>query len=72
MTPEQKQQAFLKEFKELLGKYKVEITMEDFGRCYMSDYKIVADFLYDESLYEENGIGFIPQIVFGTYICDEK
>ena len=59
MTPDEKRQAFIKEFKELLEKYKVEMTMEDFGRCYLPDYKIVADFEYDQYLYEENGTGLI-------------
>jgi len=63
MSPIDKQKAFYKEFKELLNKYKAEIFLENFGHDYRSDYRIVIDFQYDESFYDEYGTGIIPQLV---------
>jgi hypothetical protein len=67
MTPLEKQQNFKKELKQLLKKYGAEISLEDFGRNYDVDNKIVVDFEFDESLYNENGTGIIPQLILGYY-----
>lgn len=63
-----KQKNFHVELCELLKKYNAEITLEDFGREYMRDEKIVVTFEYDESLYEENGSGIVPDLVLGTFV----
>ena len=63
MSPIDKQKAFHKELKELLNKYKAEILLEDFGHDYMPDYRVVIDFEYDESFYNEYDTGIIPQLV---------
>jgi len=68
MTLIEKQKNFHVELCELLKKYNAEITLEDFGREYMRDEKIVVTFGYDESLYEENGSGIVPDLVLGTYV----
>lgn len=68
MTLEEKQKNFHVELCELLKKYKAEITLEDFGRNYMRDEKMVVTFGYDETLVEENGSGIIPDLVLGTYV----
>ena len=34
----------------------------------MRDEKIVVTFGYDESLYEENGSGIVPDLVLGTFV----
>lgn len=68
MTLIDKQKNFHVELCELLKKYKSEITLEDFGREYMRDEKIVVTFGYDESLYEENGSGIVPGLVLGTFV----
>ena len=68
MTLEEKQKQFKVELSTLLSKYKAEITLEDFGRNYMRDEKMVVTFGYDETLVEENGSGIIPDLVLGTYV----
>ena len=35
------------------------------------DWKIVVDFKYDESFYEDHGTGEVPQLILGTYECGE-
>lgn len=67
MTPLERQKEFHKELKDLLRKYKAEIMIEDFGRNYVSDNKLVVDFDYDESFFEEHNTGIIPQLILGTY-----
>ena len=67
MTPLDKQKEFHKELKELLKKYKAEIMIEDFGRDYVTDNKIVVDFEFDESFFEEHDTSIIPQLILGTY-----
>jgi len=64
----EKQKNFHVELCELLKKYNAEITLEDFGREYMRDEKIVVTFGYDESLFEENGSGIVSDLVLGTYV----
>ena len=67
MTPIEKQQNFHKELKELLFKYKAELSIEDFGHGYLPDEKIVVIFQFDESLFVENETGIIPQLILGRY-----
>ena len=66
-TPEQRRQNFYTELKALLKKYKAEITIENFGRDWSDENKIVVNFKYDESFFEEHGTGIIPQLVLGTW-----
>ena len=66
MTPIEKQQIFYKELKELLLKHNAEICLEFFEQRYLSEPKIVVDFKYDESLFQDNGTGIIPQLVLGS------
>ena len=68
MTLIEKQQDFKRELSQLLSKYKAEISLEDFGRAYMRNDKMVVTFGYDERLVEENGSGIIPDLVIGTFI----
>lgn len=67
MTPLEKQQQFHLELKELLKKYKAEICLEFFEQKYISEPKIVVDFKYDESLFEEHNTGIIPQLILGSF-----
>ena len=48
-------------------KYKAEICLEQFNTKYLPEEKIVINFEYDESLFEENGTGIIPQLVIGSF-----
>lgn len=68
MTLLDKQKQFHIELCELLKKYDAEITIENFGKDYRLDEKIVVDFGYDKTLYEENGSGCVPQLILGTYV----
>jgi hypothetical protein len=63
----EKQQLFYNELKALLVKYGAELTIEDFGKNWVSDEKIVVDFKFDESLFEKENTGIIPQLVLGRW-----
>lgn len=63
----EKQQQFFKEFRELLLKFKAEITIEDFGSGYNTNEKIVVDFEWDEDLSKRTESGIVPQLVIGRY-----
>lgn len=63
----EKQQSFYNELKALLVKYDAELTIDDFGGNWQSDEKIVVDFKYDESFFEKENTGIIPQLVLGRY-----
>ena len=65
MTPLEKQQNFHKELKALLAKYNAELYIERETRGYFEEQKIVVDFEYDESFFEEHGTGIIPQLDLG-------
>lgn len=64
---EDKRQQFMKEFRELLIKFKAEITIEDFGRGYNTNEKIVIDFDWDEDLSKRVENGIVEQLVIGRY-----
>jgi hypothetical protein len=61
----EKQQSFYNELKALLVKYDAELTIEDFGRNWQTNEKIVVDFKYDESFFEKENTGIVPQLVLG-------
>jgi hypothetical protein len=63
----EKQQSFYNELKALLVKYDAELTIEDFGRNWQSDEKIVVDFKYDESFFEKENTGIVPQLILGRW-----
>lgn len=54
---------------ELLKKYKAEISLEDFGKGYQRNERIVVSFGFDEALLEENETGIVPDLVLGTFIA---
>ena len=72
MKPIEIQQNFHNELKQLLLKYKAEICLEQFETRYLPEEKIVINFEYDESLYEENGTGIIPQLIIGSFEKDTQ
>jgi hypothetical protein len=67
MTPEQKQQTFNTELKALLVKFDAELTIENFGRNWSDDMKIVVDFNWDQKMSDTQNTGIIPQLVIGTF-----
>lgn len=67
LSGEDKRQQFMKEFRELLIKFKAEIMIEDFGCGYSTNEKIVIDFEWDEDLNKRVESGIIEQLVIGRY-----
>jgi hypothetical protein len=60
-----KAEQFQKEFKALLAKYDAELNIEDFGRNWSSDEKIVVNFRWDEDLANRTNDGIVPDWVIG-------
>lgn len=64
---EDKQAQFKIELKALLAKYKAELTIENFGRNWADDEKIVVDFEWDEDLCNRTDNGSVPQWIVGRW-----
>ena len=62
-----KVEQFKKELKALLAKYNAELTIEDFGRDWSSDEKIVVIFSWDEDLASRTNDGIVPDWVVGRW-----
>ena len=67
MTPEEKQQTFNTELKALLVKFNAELTLENFGRNWGDEWKIVVDFNWDQEMSDKHDTGIIPQLLIGTF-----
>jgi len=59
-----KREKFLIELKELLVKYKAELNITDFNNY---EDRLVVEFNYDESFFEKEGTGIIPDIDLGRW-----
>ena len=55
-----KREKFLIELKELLVKYNAELSVNDEDR-------LIVEFNYDESFFEEEGTGIIPDLDLGRW-----
>ena len=64
MKAKEKQELFYSELNELLHKYGAEIRLEEIGRGYSLDYKILVEFNFDETL-EDTGI--VPDLDLGRF-----
>lgn len=62
-----KVEQFQKELKALLAKYDAELTIEDFGKDWSSDAKIVVNFSWDEDLANRTNDGIVPDWVIGCW-----
>ena len=62
-----KVEQFKKELKALLVKYDAELTIEDFGRNWSSDEKIVVNFSWDEDLANRTNDGIVPDWIVGRW-----
>jgi hypothetical protein len=62
-----KQEQIKKELKELLVKFKAELTIENFGRNLADNEKIVVDFDWDDDLCNRTDNGSVPQWVVGRW-----
>jgi hypothetical protein len=67
LSGEGKQEQFKKELKELLVKFKAELTIENFGRNLADNEKIVVDFDWDDDLCNRTDNGSVPQWVVGRW-----
>ena len=62
-----KVEQFQKELKALLAKYDAEIAIEDFGKEWSPDEKIVVNFSWDEDLANRTNDGIVPDWVIGRW-----
>lgn len=62
-----KKNKFHAELKALLLKYDAEIEIQDFGRDWSSDEKMVVIFNWDEDLSNRTGDGGVPQLIIGSW-----
>ena len=62
-----KKNKFHSELKALLAKYDAEIEIQDFGRDWVSDEKMVVTFNWDEDLSNRTGDGGVPQLIIGSW-----
>lgn len=64
---QEKKEAFKKELQALLVKFDAELIIEDFGRDWSSDEKIVVNFNWDEDLANRTENGIVPDWVVGRW-----
>jgi hypothetical protein len=50
-----------------LKKYNAELMIEDFGRDYMRDEKMVVDFEFDEDICNKTDSGIVESWVIGRF-----
>jgi len=62
-----KVEQFKKELKLLLSKYDAELEIQDFGRNWSTDEKIVVTFAWDEDLSNRTNDGIVPDWVIGRW-----
>ncbi len=62
-----KVEQFKKELMELLVKYDAELAIEDFGKEWSPDEKILVNFSWDEDLANRTNDGIVPDWVIGRW-----
>ena len=67
LSADEKVEQFKKELKALLVKFDAELIVEDFGRDWSSDEKIVVNFNWDEDLANRTENGIVPDWVVGRW-----
>lgn len=67
LSGKDKVEQFQKELKSLLVKYDAELTIEDFGKNWSSDEKIVVNFIWDEDLANRTNDGIVPDWIVGHW-----
>jgi len=65
LSADEKVEQFKTELKALLVKFDAELIVEDFGRDWSSDKKIVVNFNWDEELAKRTENGIVPDWVIG-------
>ena len=67
LSADEKVEQFKKELKALLVKFDAELILEDFGRDWATDEKIVVNFNWDEDLANRTENGIVPDWVIGRW-----
>lgn len=67
LSADEKVEQFKKELKALLVKFDAELAIEEFGRDWSSDEKIVVNFNWDEDLANRTENGMVPDWVIGRW-----
>jgi hypothetical protein len=67
LSGKDKVEQFQKELKSLLAKYDAELEIQDFGRNWLTDEKIVVTFAWDEDLSNRTNDGIVPDWVVGRW-----
>lgn len=67
LSADEKVEKFKNELKALLVKFDAELVVEDFGRDWSSDEKIVVNFNWDEDLANRTEDGIVPDWVIGRW-----
>jgi len=67
LSGKDKVEQFQKELKALLAKYDAEIEIQDFGRNWSTDEKIVVTFAWDKELSDKVNDGIVPDWVVGRW-----
>jgi hypothetical protein len=67
LSGKDKVEQFQKELKSLLAKYDAELEIQDFGRNWSTDEKIVVTFAWDEDLSNRTNDGIVPDWVVGRW-----
>lgn len=67
LSGDEKVLKFKKELKELLVKFDAELIIEDFGRDWSPDEKIVVNFNWDEDLSNRTENGIVSDWVIGRW-----
>ena len=67
LSGKDKAEQFKKELKGLLVKYDAELAIEDFGKEWSPDEKIVVNFRYDEDLANRTNDGIVPDWIVGRW-----
>ena len=67
LSADEKVEQFKKELKALLVTFDAELIVEDFGRDWSADEKIVVNFNWDEDLANRTENGIVPDWVIGRW-----
>jgi len=64
LSTKDKREKFLIQLKELLVKYKAELSVTNYNHF---EDRLIVEFNYDESFFEKEGTGIIPEIDLGRW-----
>lgn len=71
LSGKDKIEQFHKELKSLLLKYDAELCIENFGKGWSVDEKIVVSFNWDKDLANKVNSGIVENLIIGTFLNGE-